>query len=124
MSFGEQAAQISLNEQGHLNVYIKQKGTPGNFINSFLAHIWTHYFDEGIEKIEIEELEQEALTAIKEEREREEREREEREKLPEKKKKVEPKKPVVSEEPVFTGIFAEKLKSALNQKDSKKKTKK
>ncbi|MFX1389953.1 MAG: hypothetical protein ACFE9Z_07830 [Promethearchaeota archaeon] len=53
-SFGEQSAQISLNEQGYLNAYIKLKRTPVDFINSFLAHIWTHYFVGGTEKIEIE----------------------------------------------------------------------
>ena len=74
------------------------------------------------ERIEIEELEQEALTAIKEERKEEEKEKEEREKAPEKTKKE--KKPIVSGEPVFTGLFAEKLKSALDLKDPKKKKKK
>lgn len=52
-SFGEQAAHIALNEQGYLKAYTKQKRTPKDFINTFLAHIWTHYFDEGVEKIEI-----------------------------------------------------------------------
>ncbi|MFX1389951.1 MAG: hypothetical protein ACFE9Z_07820 [Promethearchaeota archaeon] len=51
--FGEYAAQISLSDQGYFNVYIKEK-TPENFINNFLAHIWTQYYDEGMEEFEIE----------------------------------------------------------------------
>lgn len=69
------------------------------------------------EKIEIEELEQEALTAIKAKEEEEERE-----KVLAEKKKEEFKKPLVSEEPVF-GLFAEKLKTALNKKGQEKKKK-
>lgn len=69
------------------------------------------------EKIEIEELEQEALTAIKEKKEEEERE-----KIPAKKKKEKIKKSLVSEEPVF-GLFAEKLKTALDKKGKQKKKK-
>jgi len=66
------------------------------------------------EKIEIEELKQEALTAIKEKREREEKEE-----LHPKEKKEQLKKSLPTEEPVF-GLFADKLKAAL---DKKKKTK-
>ncbi|MFQ6069372.1 MAG: hypothetical protein ACE5LC_02480 [Candidatus Aminicenantales bacterium] len=69
------------------------------------------------EKIEIEELEMEALTAkkIKEERTQEE------ERIAAEAKKEEVKKPVVPDESVFRGIFAEKLKDALEHKDKKKK---
>ena len=70
------------------------------------------------EKIESEEHEQEALSAIKEERKAKERE-----KTPAEKKKEEMKKPFAPEEPVFRGIFAEKLKSALIKKDKEKKKK-
>ncbi|NIM91221.1 MAG: hypothetical protein GTO17_09765 [Candidatus Aminicenantes bacterium] len=68
------------------------------------------------EKIEIEESELEALTAVKEKRE------EVKVELPPKEKKEVPKKPAVSEEPAF-GLFAEKLKTALDKqkKDIKKK---
>jgi len=68
------------------------------------------------EKIEIEESEQEALIAIKEKRE------EERVELPSKEKKEPVKKPAVSEGPAF-GLFAEKLKTALDKqkKDEEKK---
>jgi len=68
------------------------------------------------EKIEIEELEQEALTAIKEEKEVV------REEIRPKAKKEQIEKPAAQEEPVF-GLFAEKLKSALDikKKDKKKK---
>lgn len=68
------------------------------------------------EKIEIEESEHEALTAVKEKRE------EERVELPSKEKKAPVKKPAVSKEPAF-GLFAEKLKTALDKqtKDKKKK---
>jgi len=71
------------------------------------------------EKIEIEELEQEALTAVKEKREEEKVELPPKEK---KEKKEAPKKPVAKEEPAF-GLFAEKLKTALDKqkKDKKKK---
>jgi hypothetical protein len=69
------------------------------------------------EKIEIQELEQEALTAVKEKKE------EAREEIPMKEKKAKFKKPVVAEEPVF-GLFADKLKSALDTKQKKKKIKK
>jgi len=65
------------------------------------------------EKIEIEELEHEALTAIKEKKEKEEKEE-----LRPKKKKEEFKKPSAAEEPVF-GLFAEKLKSALDKEKKK-----
>jgi len=66
------------------------------------------------EKIEIEEYEQEALRAIKAE---EKKETEEEARAMEKKEKF---KPYVSEEPVF-GIFAEKLKTALDKKKKEKK---
>ncbi len=66
------------------------------------------------EKIEIEESEQEALRAIKAE---EKREAEEVARAKEKKEKF---KPYVSEEPVF-GVFAEKLKTALDKTKKKKK---
>ena len=71
------------------------------------------------EKIEIEESEQEALTAIKEKREEERVELSPKEK---KEAKVAPKKPIVSEEPAF-GLFAEKLKSALDKQEKDKKKK-
>jgi hypothetical protein len=71
------------------------------------------------EKIELEESEQEALIAVKAKEKKEEVE--EREELkPEKKKKEY--KPAVSEEPAF-GLFAEKLKSALEEKKKKAKKK-
>jgi len=66
------------------------------------------------EKIEIEESEQEALRAIKAE---EKKESAEEARAKEKKEKF---KPYVSEEPVF-GIFAEKLKTALDKTKKKKK---
>ncbi|MFB0566408.1 MAG: hypothetical protein ACETWK_12130 [Candidatus Aminicenantaceae bacterium] len=66
------------------------------------------------EKIEIEELEQEAITAIKEKKE------EERDEVRAKEKKEEFEKPLAQEEPVF-GLFAEKLKSALDKKKKEKK---
>jgi hypothetical protein len=66
------------------------------------------------EKIEIEEYEQEALRAIKAE---EKKEAEEEARAKEKKGEF---KPYVSEEPVF-GVFAEKLKSALDKTKKKKK---
>ena len=68
------------------------------------------------EKIEIEESEQEALTAVKEKRE------EEKIELPSKGKPLPDKKSVVVEEPAF-GLFAEKLKSALDHKKKEKKEK-
>lgn len=64
------------------------------------------------EKIEIEESEQEALIAVKS---KVEKARIEAEKKEEKKKH----KPFVSEQPVF-GVFAEKLKSALDKKENGK----
>jgi hypothetical protein len=66
------------------------------------------------EKIEIEESEQEALRAIKAE---EKKEAAEEARAREKKEKF---KPYVSEEPVF-GVFAEKLKTALDKTKKKKK---
>lgn len=70
------------------------------------------------EKIEVEESEQEALLAMKA---KEKREVEvEKPAAPPKEKKA---KPPVSEEPVF-GLFAEKLKSALDKKGEEKKEKK
>jgi hypothetical protein len=66
------------------------------------------------EKIEIEESEQEALRAIKAE---EKKEAAEEARAKEKKEKF---KPYVSEEPVF-GVFAEKLKTALDKTKKKKK---
>jgi hypothetical protein len=66
------------------------------------------------EKIEIEESEQEAFRAIKAE---EKKEATEEARAKDKKEKF---KPYVSEEPVF-GIFAEKLKTALDKTKKKKK---
>jgi len=66
------------------------------------------------EKIEIEESEQEALRAIKAE---EKKEAAEEARAKEKKEKF---KPYVSEEPIF-GVFAEKLKTALDKTKKKKK---
>ncbi len=66
------------------------------------------------EKIEIEESEQEALSAIKAEKKKE---AEEEARAKEKKGKF---KPYVSQEPVF-GVFAEKLKTALDKTKKKKK---
>ncbi len=66
------------------------------------------------EKIEIEESEQEALRAIKAQ---EKKEAAEEARAKEKKEKF---KPYVSEEPVF-GVFAEKLKTALDKKKKEKK---
>jgi len=71
------------------------------------------------EKIELEESEQEALIALKA-KEKKEAAEERLRSLPEEKKKEY--KPYVSEEPVF-GIFAEKLKDALDKKQKKKKKK-
>jgi len=68
------------------------------------------------EKIEIEESEQEALTAVKEKRV------EERIELPKKEKKEIIKKPAAPKEPAF-GLFADKLKTALGQKKKGKKKK-
>lgn len=68
------------------------------------------------ERIELEEFEQEALTAVKA-KEKREVEAEEEFFKKEKKGKF---KPLVSEEPAF-GIFAEKLKSALDKKKKEKK---
>lgn len=63
------------------------------------------------EKIELEESEQEALAAVKaKEKEAEVKPKEKKEEF----------KPYVSEEPVF-GVFAEKLKSALDKKKKEKK---
>jgi hypothetical protein len=66
------------------------------------------------EKIEIEESEQEALAAVK----AKEKEAEEKRAEAKPKEKKEEFKPYVSEEPVF-GVFAEKLKSALDKKKKK-----
>jgi hypothetical protein len=66
------------------------------------------------EKIEIEESEQEALAAVK----AKEKEAEEKRAEAKPKEKKEEFKPYVSEEPVF-GVFAEKLKSALEKKRKK-----
>lgn len=71
------------------------------------------------EKIELEESEQEALIAVKAKDKKEAAEERFRS-LPEEKKKEF--KPYVSEEPVF-GVFAEKLKDALDEKQKKKKKK-
>lgn len=70
------------------------------------------------ERIEMEESEQEALFAIKTEEEKEEETPAETEK--EEKEKFEPS---VSPPPSFGGIFAEKLKSALEEKKKDKKKK-
>jgi hypothetical protein len=70
------------------------------------------------ERIELEESELEALVAVKEER----AEKAEKISVKDKKKKEEFQTPV-SEEPTF-GIFAEKLKVALDKHDKPKKTKK
>lgn len=67
------------------------------------------------ERIELEESEQEALAAIKAKEKKEEEEKLE----PRPKEKKKEYKPLVSEEPVF-GIFAEKLKTALDKKKKKK----
>lgn len=72
------------------------------------------------EKIEAEEGEQEALFAIKE-RVVEETVREKK-KVAARKEEAKP-KPAVTGEPTF-GLFAEKLKTALDKKDQKKKKKK
>lgn len=71
------------------------------------------------ERIEMEESEQEALFAIKA-KEKREVEEERLKSLPEEKKKEY--KPYVSEGPVF-GVFAEKLKTALDKKKKEKKKK-
>lgn len=70
------------------------------------------------ERIELEESEQEALIALKAKEKKEEEERLE----PRPKEKKKEYKPFVSEEPVF-GIFAEKLKTALDKKKKEKKKK-
>ncbi len=67
------------------------------------------------ERIELEESEQEALAAIKAKEKKEEEERLE----PRPKEKKKEYKPLVSEEPLF-GVFAEKLKTALDKKKKKK----
>ncbi|MGD2246469.1 MAG: hypothetical protein PVI11_07990 [Candidatus Aminicenantes bacterium] len=72
------------------------------------------------EKIEVEESEQEALLAVKEKEKREVEVEKPAAPPKEKKKKA---KPAVSEEPVF-GLFAEKLKTALDKKGKEKKEKK
>jgi hypothetical protein len=72
------------------------------------------------EKIEVEESEMEALLARKE---KEKREIEVEKPAVHPKEKEEKAKPAVSAEPVF-GLFAEKLKSALDKKDKGKKEKK
>lgn len=71
------------------------------------------------ERIELEESEQEALIAIKA-KEKKEAEEERLEARP--KEKKEEYKPFVSEEPIF-GVFAEKLKTALDKKKKGKKKK-
>lgn len=71
------------------------------------------------EKIELEESEQEALIAVKA-KEKRESEEEKKELRPEEKKKEY--KPYVSEGPIF-GVFAEKLKSALEEKKKRGKKK-
>ena len=70
------------------------------------------------EKIEIEESEQEAFAAVK----AREKEAEEKRVEAKPKEKKEEFKPYVSEEPLF-GVFAEKLKSALDKKKKEKKKK-
>ncbi len=72
------------------------------------------------EKIELEESEQEALIAVKAEEKKEVEEVRLEARPKEKKKEY---KAYVSEEPVF-GVFAEKLKTALDKKDKKNKDKK
>ncbi len=72
------------------------------------------------EKIEVEESEMEALIAMKE---KEKREIEVEKPAVSPKEKEKKAKPAVSEEPVF-GLFAEKLKSALDKKGKEKKEKK
>jgi hypothetical protein len=72
------------------------------------------------EKIEVEESELEALLAVKEKEKREVEVEKPSAPPKEKEKKV---KPAVSEEPVF-GLFAEKLKTALDKKGEEKKEKK
>jgi len=72
------------------------------------------------EKIEVEESELEALIAMKE---KEKREIEVEKPAASPKEKEKKAKPAVSEEPVF-GLFAEKLKSALDKKGQEKKEKK
>ncbi|UCE20891.1 MAG: hypothetical protein JSV46_01270, partial [Candidatus Aminicenantes bacterium] len=72
------------------------------------------------EKIEVEESEQEALIAMKA---KEKRELEFEKPAVSPKEKEKKAKPAVSEEPVF-GLFAEKLKSALDKKGKEKKEKK
>ncbi len=72
------------------------------------------------EKIEVEESEQEALLAVKEKEKGEVEVEKPAAPSKEKKKKA---KPAVSEEPVF-GLFAEKLKTALDKKGKEKKEKK
>lgn len=72
------------------------------------------------EKIEVEESEQEALLAMKAKEKREVDVEKPAAPPKEKEKKA---KPSVSEEPVF-GLFAEKLKSALDKKGKEKKEKK
>ncbi|MFX0028396.1 MAG: hypothetical protein ACFE8B_04260 [Candidatus Hermodarchaeota archaeon] len=52
--FGETAAQTSLSEGGHLNVFIRSKKNPRSFINYALARIWQNYFDMGREEFELE----------------------------------------------------------------------
>ncbi|MFW6160247.1 MAG: hypothetical protein ACOC57_03805, partial [Acidobacteriota bacterium] len=72
------------------------------------------------ERIEMEESEQEALFAIKTEEEAEEEASVKKEKEKEEKEEF---KPPVSPPPSFGGIFAEKLKSALEEKKKEKKKK-
>ncbi len=71
------------------------------------------------EKIEVEESELEALLAVKEKEKREVEVEKPAAPPKEKERKV---KPAVSEEPVF-GLFAEKLKTALDKKGEEKKEK-
>lgn len=74
------------------------------------------------EQIELEESEQEALYAVKSQEAGEE-EKAVPPSQKKKKKEKKPSQPTVSEEPTF-GIFAEKLQSALKQKEPQKKEKK
>jgi hypothetical protein len=72
------------------------------------------------ERIEAQESEQEAFIAVKEKEKKAEEVKKAAHPPKEKEKKA---KPTVSEEPVF-GLFAEKLKTALDKKGDKKKEKK
>ncbi|MFX1571518.1 MAG: hypothetical protein ACFFB0_02135 [Promethearchaeota archaeon] len=52
--FGEQGAQTALSEDGHLNIFVRVKRSPENFIKYVLARIWTNYFDMGREEFKLE----------------------------------------------------------------------